>query len=129
MKKNIELEIAHEIDVAWLIALKKAIGGGDPGPEGEGELTELLARSFATQLGARNAGNPAATIANLSKLGIKVRAKIENEELHLENAGHLTKFRESFSSPRQPLPRRICIVIPNFGEFCWTILYKASLDE
>jgi hypothetical protein len=46
--------LAHEPDVAWLIALWLAIHGGDPGPEGPIEIDEttaLLAAALSARLG------------------------------------------------------------------------------
>lgn len=42
-------QLAHELDAAWIIALWKAIHGGDPAPDQRVALTEREAISIARQ--------------------------------------------------------------------------------
>ncbi|AUG76271.1 hypothetical protein CFP65_1372 [Kitasatospora sp. MMS16-BH015] len=55
MALNRELSL-HELDVAWILALWKAIHGGDPSPE-VAEPAVLAAAALASQLAASHGGS------------------------------------------------------------------------
>ena len=124
------LEVAHELDAAWIIGLYIAIHGGDPPPfaeESKAELAELLARGFAGQLPGVDALPPAQLIENLAKLNIKVSTKIGNSKTELKTANDVETFSKHFHSGPGPfVPHMICIVVPGFGEFCWTFRYRPT---
>ena len=89
--KHIEKALAHDIDVAWIIALWLHIHGGDPGPE-ENQLTNLLAESLATQLRERLPNlsqDPLAILKKLNALGIKVTGRTpDKQEFELKDQNH-----------------------------------------
>ena len=91
---NYEMNLAHELDISWLIAVWYAMHGGDPNPDG-GELevsaeTYALANGLVENLlatygrrGAR-ALPEAELVARLRKMGLQLvsdtaRPEAENE--------------------------------------------------
>ncbi|GAA2811359.1 hypothetical protein GCM10010441_40020 [Kitasatospora paracochleata] len=89
----------HELDVAWIIALWKAIHGGDPSPEVEG-TTVLAAAALASQLAATHR-NSSLTFSQLQQrlgeVGIEVSrggAGPKAEALHSEGPQSLPPTRQ-----------------------------------
>jgi hypothetical protein len=114
-----EFVLAHEPDVAWLIALWIAINGGDPPPEGPIEVEEttaLLAAALSARLGELYGAGAATAEAlqdRLTGTGIAVR----------------TDDASSFE-PFHPEGKSFCINLPSQGtgtnrvaakHYCWYI--------
>jgi hypothetical protein len=116
-----EIYFAHSLDIAWIIALYRAVHGGDPPPPlGETELerdntTELIARGLVGHLAGPNAGAPANMIENLMKLGMKVHVKSEEQRTEIKS----TKEFKALTLNHRGLPLIICIMLADGSEFCW----------
>jgi hypothetical protein len=124
-----KLTLAHQLDIAWIIALWKAIHGGDPAPDGpiavDERTTELVSRLVdhltQTQLGeGAQATELTAPVLQqrAASLGIRVSGGAFGEALTLQD----------FSEPGEPegyiRPRMycfqfegevICIQLPRVG--------------
>jgi hypothetical protein len=120
--KHIEKALAHDIDVAWIIALWIHIHGGDPGPE-ENQLTSLLAESLVTQLRERFPNlsqDPLATLKKLNALGIQVKGRTpDKQEFELQDQNDIRKFGEALSVEGRYLgPHWDCFGVKGFGLVC-----------
>ncbi|GAA2145973.1 hypothetical protein GCM10009760_35220 [Kitasatospora kazusensis] len=114
--------LAHELDVAWIVALWLAIHGGDPNPiEGEVQLGETAALSAAALSGALSdtlgKGRQALTYEQLQE-----RLKVLGVELSRGAAPEQAATEESSFAriPRRPYCFRwngttICVNLPRVG--------------
>jgi hypothetical protein len=106
-----EFVLAHEPDIAWLIALWIAIHGGDPAPEGPVEVDEttaLLAAALAARLGelyGRGAATAEALQDRLAGSGMAVR---------VDDASSFEPFRPmgKVFCPEVVGSKKICFYIP-----------------
>jgi hypothetical protein len=115
-----ELDL-HELDAAWIIALWKAIHGGDPSPE-VGETTLLAAATLASQLAATH-GNGSLTFAQLQQrlgeVGIEVTRGEAPKAEALQAGGPV----------RVPQPRQYCFVF-NGNRICTDVVsVKVVVEE
>jgi len=120
---KIESQLYHEIDIAWIIAIWKAIHGGDPAPE-QNYLTRLLAESLVTQMGAQLATHDRARIFEKFKaLGVKIQGRDPNNKVfELQSQADVKKFAEVLSthnSPGHPLKGYlVCVHVVNEQDGC-----------
>jgi hypothetical protein len=114
-----ELEYTHELDISWIIALWRAIHGGDPGPEAIDRTTAALAGALAAHLAetARSAPLTAERLTeSLGSIGVEVRTDGAGECGVAEDAVNFTASRYCYvfqgqsycvdlPRPHGPLPR------------------------
>src|SRR5215813_13103298 len=91
-----EYTLAHELDAAWIIALWKAIHGGDPGPE----IVAAQAIAALAPYAARTEST--LTFAQLQKQ--LAAANIGVTEREMETAGKTATTREL----RRPITHQYC---------------------
>jgi hypothetical protein len=120
MASRIEIELAHELDASWIIALYLAIHGGDPPPNEQNvrineaiiQKVAELAAQFRETGALRNA--PPLTLAMLQErmksFGVEV---VQGEKIEAESLG------DPEGPQRPPLPwcfvfrgQRICVERP-----------------
>ena len=120
MVSRIEVQLAHELDASWIIALYLAIHGGDPPPneqnvrinEGTIQTVAELAGQIRETGALRNA--PPLTLAML-------QARMKSFGIEVVQGGKVEaeSFGDPEGAPRQPLPwcfvfrgQRICVARP-----------------
>ncbi len=91
-----ELEFAHELDISWIIALYRAIHGGDPGPEAIDPTTAALAGALAAHLAEtsqREALTNERLAERLGSVGIEFKGGAREEAL-AEDEGdfHMNRY-------------------------------------
>lgn len=91
-----QLTLAHELDAAWIIALWKAIHGGDPSPE------RIAAQAIAALAPYAAGVQSSLTFAQLQKQ--LAAANITVTEKEVETAGKTETTREL----RRPLVHQYC---------------------
>jgi hypothetical protein len=117
-------EIEYDVAMVALIELAARFGrvlGLPPEDVKHQQMTELLARSLVAQLIPQGQVKPGAILENLAQENVTVKIKTEGKEIELRNHHDLRTFSEHFPEPLRP--RTICIFVPGFGEFCWTVRY------
>jgi hypothetical protein len=108
-----ELTLAHEPDVAWIVALWLAIHGGDPGPEAAVEIDEttaLLATALSARLAEKHGLGPVTHETLQERFGCVVAPAHETEA----PAKHFPPIPEALSCVRLPLGPDGELVY-----FCW----------
>ncbi|MEV4561776.1 hypothetical protein AB0K51_33015 [Kitasatospora sp. NPDC049285] len=103
----------HELDVAWIIALWKAIHGGDPAPDVEG-TTVLAAAALASQLAATHRTSSLTFDQLQQRLG-EVGIEVSRGDAPKVEARH-TEEPQSLPATRQYCFRyngeRYCVDVP-----------------
>ncbi|MFE0462816.1 hypothetical protein ACFW1A_26535 [Kitasatospora sp. NPDC058965] len=112
MAQTKELQL-HELDVAWILALWKAIHGGDPSPEVDGSAV-LAAAALASQLAATH-GSGSLTFAQLQQRLGEVGIEVTRGDAPKAEALHVDE-PHPVSPTRQYCFRyngdRICVDVP-----------------
>jgi hypothetical protein len=136
--RQAQRELAHIIDVHWIIALWIAIHGGDPAELG-GEATVAMARALAKQLEETHphlTEDPGVMLERLAQLGFTVSVRPEGgTKMQVRNAEHLRKFIDTSAGGYgeqgkvRAFPLELCLISDGFGTFCFTYWYKASGPE
>lgn len=98
-----ELRLAHELDIAWIIALWLAIHGGDPVPIEMDEQTAELVVELTNHLGRTiGRGTEPLTLerfeARLQELGIEFQRQLPPQTRDTLSSG------DPEGPPREPLP-------------------------
>jgi hypothetical protein len=93
------LRLAHELDAAWIIALWKAIHGGDPAPE------QIAVEAIAALSGALTRQTET-EISKTSVAELQSRLKEVGVELHVETKGSA----KAVPSERSRIIRTYCVV-------------------
>jgi hypothetical protein len=96
-----EVVLAHELDAAWIMALWKAIHGGDPSPEAV--AAEAIAALAPYLSGAEYSFSFAQLEKQFANLGIKVT---EHSEEAARSGGAKAKTSAAKTTP-EPEPYRI----------------------
>jgi hypothetical protein len=113
-KKLTHIRLAHELDAAWIIALWKAIHGGDPGPEQIAVEAIAALSGTLTGHGARPAESSFEELqARLKEIGVDFQAQAQAGEKAAVSA-------ESFVGRTYCVVfqgQRICITLPK--PFVW----------
>ena len=107
--------LAHQLDPVWIIALWKAIHGGDPAPN---EHVTLTSKEYAT-IGAEIIGSIAHSLAGA------VPSVSETEMLRSNPV--LRSLGIEFPEPNYPGPEYLprCVKIPGFAPICLPIVRLA----
>ncbi|EIM96299.1 hypothetical protein WQE_34786 [Paraburkholderia hospita] len=130
-------QLAHAVDVGWILALWKAIHGGDPAKKDhvveENESLDLAAIAVVARLGElypETHKDPGASLTNLTKLGISVTATLSDDRVfELRGPEDFKRFAETFTAPnrnREQYLRKVCIQHQYIERSC-KILYQVGL--
>jgi len=103
------LSLAHELDAAWIIALWKAIHGGDPSPievdARSVELVEELAGHLARTIGQGTQALTQETFqARLGEMGIQLERQGSGAAAPHTDALNVARPGSPEGQPREPLP-------------------------
>jgi hypothetical protein len=115
MSKFTTIRFAHELDAAWIIALWKAIHGGDPAPE------QVAVEAIAALSGTltSHAGTPTSE-SSFAELQTRLKEIGVDLQQHAETGGKATESAESYVARTYCVVfkgQRICITIPR--PFVW----------
>ena len=114
MSKFTTIRLAHELDAAWIIALWKAIHGGDPAPE------QIAAEAIAALSGTLTHAGASASESSFAELQTRLK------EIGVDLQRHMEGNQEAALSADSPVARtycilykgqRICITLPR--PFVW----------
>jgi hypothetical protein len=113
---------AHELDLAWIIALWLAVHHGDPVPEGiskatQSEQTEVLVRALSGHLQTVTNVDSAQIVEKLAKLGMEVSVEVEGKRTHVKNT---KQYFDSMDEKQMLKPHKICTRVFGF-ELCHTV--------
>ena len=128
---EIELRhFGHTMDAAWLMALLKAIYGGDPPPNeavtGENATTNLLALALVSHMRDQFPSvdqTPGASLAKLAKFGLPVSAHLrDGKTFELDGPVALKHFALSAhgSVVKEGGSQTVCIRLGS-ETVCWTV--------
>jgi hypothetical protein len=119
------IEVAHEIDAAWIIALIIAIYGGDP-PPSVGSAAAFAARLMATQLEPAAAKAVTEALKNSATTGLKELNPAELTK-KLKTVG-IEVLGESAPRAHLLLLYSISAVTEEVGGVDWRDLIQQSLN-
>ena len=113
---------AHELDLAWIIALWLFIHDGDPIPDGilkaaQSEQSEVLVRALSGHLQAATNVDSGQMVEKLAKFGIEVSVEVEGKRTHVKNT---KQYFDSMDEKQIEKPHKICIRVLRY-EFCHTL--------
>jgi hypothetical protein len=128
--KPIQLVLAHELDVAWIIALWLAVHHGDPYPEGiskatQSEQTEVLVRALSGHLQTVTNVDSAQIVEKLAKLGMDVSVEVEGKRTHVKNT---KQYFDLMDESQIQKPHRICIRVDRY-EICRPLFLTAPIPS
>jgi hypothetical protein len=117
------LELAHIPDIAWLIALWKAIHGGDPAPSDRVAAASILSGAMAYLNGQAVAPVSVATLASQFKgLGLELHVTQAETPRHAAQTVEAFGFGGGIGSHFAQLcygipPHRQCVIVQLPGRF------------
>jgi hypothetical protein len=105
MPNGKSIRYAHILDAAWILALWKAIHGGDPGPEEMAlEAIAALSETLTAHSGVAPSQKSFEQLqARLKEIGVDLQAKLE--------AGEKTAVSAGPDQPQILITRTFCTVI------------------
>jgi hypothetical protein len=115
------IRYAHVLDAAWILALWKAIHGGDPGPEQMAlEAIAALSETLTGHSGAAPSQKSFEQLqARLKEIGVDLQAKLE--------AGEKTAVSATPDQPQLLITRTFCTVIKG-QNICITFPKRGGAD-
>lgn len=118
--------LAHELDAAWIIALWKAIHGGDPSPEAV--AAEAIAALAQYLRGAEYSFTFAQMEERFAKLGITVTRQAEQAGVQADAAGAKSTAARMIEQPLGHRYRQYCFQVGG-QTICAQIPEVALLQE
>ena len=108
-----EIQLAHELDAAWIIALWIAIHGGDPSPEAV--AAQAIAALAQYLRGAEYSFSFSQLKEQFAKLGVQVTEHTEEADAQAAGAGAKTAAPEE--EPEYRI-REYCFKLPKGQTIC-----------
>ncbi|MGA7155755.1 MAG: hypothetical protein WBY53_02845 [Acidobacteriaceae bacterium] len=109
-------QVAHTVDVVWMIALWHWIHGGDPlRDQAKAETTELMARALVSHLSEGETGMSGDAIEKLNQLGILISVKEGDQRHEVTSTRQFHELMTAEQGKNRPIP---CALFPGDHLIC-----------